>query len=69
MTVERLLLAPAPIDSIAMTAPTPKIMPSMVSDVRSLCGEVLERDDEGIEDARIALPPPPGPPRRCPPIA
>jgi hypothetical protein len=29
--------APAPIESMAMTAPTPKIMPSMVRNVRSLC--------------------------------
>ena len=29
--------APAPIDSMAITAPTPKIMPSMVSAERSLC--------------------------------
>src|SRR3954451_22377300 len=28
---------PAPIDSIAITAPTPKIIPSIVSAVRSLC--------------------------------
>src|SRR6185436_10989066 len=35
--------APAPIDSIAMTAPTPKIMPSIVSAVRSLCVPRLPR--------------------------
>src|SRR5262245_56873772 len=29
--------APAPIESIEMTAPTPKMMPSIVSRVRSLC--------------------------------
>ena len=33
--------APAPIDSIATTAATPKIIPSMVSSVRSLCSSRL----------------------------
>ena len=33
--------APAPIDSMAITAPTPKIMPSMVSAERSLCAARL----------------------------
>ncbi len=33
--------APAPIDSIATTAATPKIMPSMVSSERSLCANRL----------------------------
>src|ERR1044071_2963280 len=33
--------APAVMDSIATTAPTPKIMPSMVSRLRSLCAKRL----------------------------
>ena len=33
--------APAPIDIMAMTAPTPKIMPSMVRAERSLCAARL----------------------------
>src|SRR5690349_11911788 len=33
--------APAVIDSMATTAPTPKIMPSMVSRLRSLCAKRL----------------------------
>src|SRR5581483_12228188 len=33
--------APAVIESIATTAPTPKIMPSMVSRLRSLCAKRL----------------------------
>ncbi len=33
--------APAPIDIMAITAPTPKIMPSMVSAERSLCAARL----------------------------
>ncbi len=34
--------APAVIDSIATTAPTPKIMPSIVSRLRSLCTSRLD---------------------------
>src|SRR5215471_9460833 len=34
--------APAVMESIATTAPTPKIMPSMVSRLRSLCAMRLE---------------------------
>ena len=34
--------APAVIESIATTAPTPKIMPSMVSILRSLCASRLD---------------------------
>ncbi len=34
--------APAVMDSMATTAPTPKIMPSMVSKLRSLCTSRLE---------------------------
>src|SRR5947207_15448714 len=34
--------APAVMDNIATTAPTPKIMPSMVSRLRSLCASRLE---------------------------
>src|SRR6266852_6291476 len=34
--------APAVIESIATTAPTPKIMPSMVSRLRSLCARRLD---------------------------
>ncbi len=33
--------APAPIDIMAITAPTPKIMPSMVRAERSLCAARL----------------------------
>ncbi len=33
--------APAPMDIMAITAPTPKIMPSMVSAERSLCAARL----------------------------
>ena len=35
--------APAPIDSIAMTAATPKIMPIIVSSERSLCARRLSK--------------------------
>src|SRR5579871_319194 len=35
--------APAVMDSIATTAPTPKIMPSMVSRLRSLCANRLAK--------------------------
>src|ERR1051325_5117951 len=34
--------APAPMESMAITAPTPKIIPSIVSVVRSLCVERLD---------------------------
>src|SRR5579859_7335883 len=36
------LAAPAVMESIATTAPTPKIMPSIVSRLRSLCAMRLE---------------------------
>src|SRR5450432_1135802 len=35
--------APAVMESIATTAPTPKIMPSIVSKLRNLCAKRLER--------------------------
>jgi hypothetical protein len=34
--------APAVMESMATTAPTPKIMPSMVSKLRSLCARRLD---------------------------
>ena len=58
--------APAPIDSIASTAATPKIMPSIVKRVRSLCASRLStlRCNSGIHRLRVrftARPRPAGP--------
>src|SRR5687768_6919850 len=46
--------APAPIDSMAITAPTPKIMPSMVSPVRSLCVARLPKAEVKVSRFSIA---------------
>src|SRR5687768_15604177 len=46
--------APAPIDSIAITAPTPKIMPSMVRPVRSLCVARLPNAEVKVSRFSIA---------------
>ena len=49
--------APAPIDSIAITAPTPKMIPSMARNERSAWWRRLSRPDESASPGSITFPP------------
>ena len=51
--------APAPIESMAMTAPTPKMIPSMARKERSAWWRRLERPEASASRGSITGPPPP----------